>query len=55
MSRHVTKAKITRRYSRIAYLALGLGLLAAAIGQSAAPHRRPHRRAHRPRDLSASR
>jgi hypothetical protein len=30
-------AKITRRYSGIAYLTLGIGLLAAAIAQSAAP------------------
>ncbi len=37
MSRHFTKLKFTRRYSNIAYLALGLGLLAAAIGRSAAP------------------
>ena len=39
MSRHLTKLKFMRRYSNIAYLALALGLLAAAIGQSAAPKR----------------
>ena len=50
MSRHLTKLKFMRRYSNIAYLALALGLLAAAIGQSAAP-KTP---AEPPRDRSAS-
>ena len=47
----VSKAKIMRRYSSITYLAMGLGLLAAIIGQSAAPNRRQNR----PRDRLAFR